>query len=631
MPIKFSQFTNRTSNTPGTTIVGFDGNQNIKILSSDLLSGFINGTIHTLPVFTSANTIGDSIVSQDANATQLFIDGDVGIGVNAPYSELHVRSDGNPVATVESYQSVGGNFQSAIVSLRAEETNTNTTNRGSIAIHGPNSLNTGGAGNVVIQNFTTAGGQVVLAPRSGGGDTYFNRFKENGQVQFEEYGSGAFSGTATKTLAVDVDGNIIETPGVTVDGSGTANYITKWLDQDTITDSIIYEDTDGHVGIGVPGVTPDPKHKFEVYDNRAENNAGDYSMIVSSELASPFLNGAGGLKVQLSTDAGSTFPNAISLVTGTTSSELMASTKLAFYSNSDLNTSSATGFGGFVTHDGTDPHWQLGGAVSDSAPSETLFVDGQTRGRSSSFPVYFLERETTITGDGTFTSPVTGIASGFHLRTNSSGTIQDGFGGGMIFSLTDSGNNSNVAARIYARRDGSDTTGALQFWGGLDGTTELLTLRASGNVGIGTDSPSAKLEVRGNSSNTEPAFKVTETGDRIFEVGPDNATTFLLGDLDALGDETYIKGDYSNIEIYSNGTLTAKFDSTNKVGIGPTIPRSKLHVDGAVQVGNDTDAASADKVGALRYYTSGNNSYVDMVMQTGASTYAWINIVQNNW
>jgi hypothetical protein len=159
-----------------------------------------------------------------------------------------------------------------------------------------------------------------------------------------------------------------------------------------------------------------------------------------------------------------------------------------------------------------------------------------------------------------------------------------------------------------------------------------ITMLTNNNfVGIGTTSPGAKLEVEGTGSNTEPAFKVTESGDRIFEVGPDNSTTFLLGDLDALGDETYIKGNYSDIEIYSNGTLTAKFDSTNKVGIGPTIPRSKLHVDGAVQVSDDTDTASANKVGALRYRTSGNNSYVDMCMQTGASTYAWVNIVQNNW
>jgi len=57
----------------------------------------------------------------------------------------------------------------------------------------------------------------------------------------------------------------------------------------------------------------------------------------------------------------------------------------------------------------------------------------------------------------------------------------------------------------------------------------------------------------------------------------------------------------------------------------------KLHVDGGVKIGDDTDTASANKVGTVRYRTSGNNSYVDMCMQTGATTYAWINIVQNNW
>jgi hypothetical protein len=46
---------------------------------------------------------------------------------------------------------------------------------------------------------------------------------------------------------------------------------------------------------------------------------------------------------------------------------------------------------------------------------------------------------------------------------------------------------------------------------------------------------------------------------------------------------------------------------------------------------DDTATAVVGKVGTLRYRTSGNNSYVDMCMQTAASTYAWINIVQNNW
>jgi len=56
-----------------------------------------------------------------------------------------------------------------------------------------------------------------------------------------------------------------------------------------------------------------------------------------------------------------------------------------------------------------------------------------------------------------------------------------------------------------------------------------------------------------------------------------------------------------------------------------------LSITGSLQVGDNSAAASISNVGSIRYRTSGNNSYVDMVMQTGASTYEWVNIVQNNW
>ncbi len=50
-----------------------------------------------------------------------------------------------------------------------------------------------------------------------------------------------------------------------------------------------------------------------------------------------------------------------------------------------------------------------------------------------------------------------------------------------------------------------------------------------------------------------------------------------------------------------------------------------------IRVGDDTETASATNVGKIRYRTSGNNSYCEMVMQTGAATFAWIVIVENNW
>ena len=70
---------------------------------------------------------------------------------------------------------------------------------------------------------------------------------------------------------------------------------------------------------------------------------------------------------------------------------------------------------------------------------------------------------------------------------------------------------------------------------------------------------------------------------------------------------------------------------SGNVGIGTITPSSKLQVVGGIQMADDTDTASAAKVGTLKYRVSGNNSYVDMCMQTGVVTYEWVNIVQNNW
>jgi hypothetical protein len=76
-----------------------------------------------------------------------------------------------------------------------------------------------------------------------------------------------------------------ETPsgGGTIDGSGTADYITKWSDSDTLTDSVIYEDS-GNIGIG----TSSPDGTLHVHtgsagtvsaesaaDNLVVENSGD--------------------------------------------------------------------------------------------------------------------------------------------------------------------------------------------------------------------------------------------------------------------------------------------------------------------------------------------------------------------
>lgn len=50
-----------------------------------------------------------------------------------------------------------------------------------------------------------------------------------------------------------------------------------------------------------------------------------------------------------------------------------------------------------------------------------------------------------------------------------------------------------------------------------------------------------------------------------------------------------------------------------------------------IRAGDVVGPAEADNTGTFRYREVGDNSYIDMAMRTGPSSYAWINIVQNNW
>lgn len=116
----------------------------------------------------------------------------------------------------------------------------------------------------------------------------------------------------------------------------------------------------------------------------------------------------------------------------------------------------------------------------------------------SGFPVGSFIRTTTATG-GSFDGTA-GMASGYSLRTLTSGNMADGFGGGIVLSAQDNTSSSSyvvgIMGRIYARRDGGDTYGLLQFFTkGSNATLPTMTLRNNGRVGIGTTSPATLLHL----------------------------------------------------------------------------------------------------------------------------------------
>ena len=90
---------------------------------------------------------------------------------------------------------------------------------------------------------------------------------------------------------------------------------------------------------------------------------------------------------------------------------------------------------------------------------------------------------------------------------------------------------------------------------------------------------------------------------------------------------------YPQIASVSNDDLfVVSDDASNDATKSMTVEQITTFIrQGRNILSNNTDPASASNVGSLRYREVGNNSYIDLAMRTGASTYVWINIVENNW
>jgi hypothetical protein len=102
----------------------------------------------------------------------------------------------------------------------------------------------------ILTHFATSNGSSIINHAVGTGTLQLKtnaskaiEIDSSQNIQFNAYGSGTITGTATQRLGVDSSGNVIEIPigAGAVDGSGTAGVLTKWEDSNTITDSIMSE------------------------------------------------------------------------------------------------------------------------------------------------------------------------------------------------------------------------------------------------------------------------------------------------------------------------------------------------------------------------------------------------------
>jgi hypothetical protein len=170
----------------------------------------------------------------------------------------------------------------------------------------------------------------------------------------------------------------------------------------------------------------------------------------------------------------------------------------------------------------------------------------------------------------------------------SNGTADTASTGGTLWLNTGTSGVTR-AAGIQAISTGIVNDHSLLFYTNAASTNpaERMRITDTGNVGIGTSSPTAKLHVAGGgllgTSSTNP-LAFTGSGSNLAGIGSYNANTDMNMYAAGTGNIKFINGVVWNsaASLTSSGTERMRIDSAGNVGIGTTTPQSKLSVNGNI-------------------------------------------------
>jgi hypothetical protein len=449
--------------------------------------------------------------SNQSNGIRILANGNVGIGVQTAGTKLDVAGDGRFTANAETLKLVGtdhtyiGWFPDGVAAGRKAWTGFGNAAQNYFTI--TNEINDG-SGHIVLSPGTNANVGI-------GTSTPTSRLHVNGT--FRTSGTATIdtinTGTTDTVLVVNASGTVEKrtinsstwntTTGV-VNGTGTTNYVTKWSDADTITDSII-QDNGTYVGVGI---APSANAKLNVGGTikASRNDTGSEG---------------GQIDFGRSTDNGSMY--GIDVYGNTATPNLRILDLVAASSRMEMN---STGNFGFGTAPNTTDRVRIGGNIYASGTATIGTINAGATDTVLVVDANGTVQRRTI-NSGAWSGVAGGIVSGsgttnYVPKWSSSSALTDSqiFDNGTNVGIgtASPGQKLTVSGNIYATGNVMSQSGYFSnaeqdeyiFFDPVADSASIATssvvrifVTSSGDVGIGTTTPGTfKLNVNGTFNAT---------------------------------------------------------------------------------------------------------------------------------